>query len=193
MSDNPYSSPQTTSDSVGVAGIDTNLLPITVRYIWTADELVKATQLHKRAGFRRGFRLALQVFFAAIALLGVALVLSVDYAGYALLVGGTLALILSVTSNSWILRWRFNRRPDNQAEITWTIDADQLKNQHDMGRTEFTWKAIAKVVKTPEGLLMYPNDQLFYWLPRHGFAGSQEFETLAELAKTKVERFFAIR
>ncbi|MCO6044620.1 YcxB family protein [Aeoliella sp. ICT_H6.2] len=193
MNVNPYSSPQTSSDSAGVVGVDTNLLPITVRYVWTADELVKATQFHRRSILRRGFAIAIEIFLAVLALIGLAIVVSGHYAGYLLLVGGGLALLLSLVGTTWLLRWQFHRRPDRHTEITWIIDAIQLKNQHDLGRTEFTWAAISKMTHTPEGILLYPNDQVFYWLPRHGFAGCQEFETLVELAKTNVARCSAIK
>ncbi len=77
-------------------------------------------------------------------------------------------------------------------ELEWQASTDAILTKSALGHGEALWQAFAKVVRTPEGIMLYPNDQIFHWLPRHGFASDAEFEIFCELAKGKVEKFYDV-
>lgn len=50
------------------------------------------------------------------------------------------------------------------------------------------WGALHEIVRTPDGLLLYPNEHMFQWLPSHTF-DQATWKAVIELAKARVERF----
>jgi hypothetical protein len=50
------------------------------------------------------------------------------------------------------------------------------------------WGALHEIVRTPDGLLLYPQEHMFQWLPSHAF-DQATWKAVTELAKAHVERF----
>jgi hypothetical protein len=61
-----------------------------------------------------------------------------------------------------------------------------------LAKSEISWQAYTKVVCTPTGVMLYPNDQIYHWLPRHGFTSDAEFERFVEIAKSKLQRHYDV-
>ncbi len=91
-----------------------------------------------------------------------------------------------------MVRRQFRKRPDRDVELEWQIAPDRIRIHSSLGQSELSWQAFAKVVRTPGGLMFYPIDQMFHWLPRAGFASDAEFERCVELARTKIERHYDV-
>jgi hypothetical protein len=151
--------------------------PITIRFRWTADELVQANRYHLRHVCRPAFRIGVHCFFGVLFLGGVLTIFSVGSSGRAP-ISVTLALLsLSVYWFAvlpyewrWRIRRKFNKRPDRDTEVEWVVTADTLQMRGAHARGETSWQGFSKLVCTPAGFLLYPIDQMFYWVPRHGFA-----------------------
>ena len=73
-------------------------------------------------------------------------------------------------------------------EIEWRIGPEGISTQSPLGQSDIAWQAFAKVVKAPDGLLFYPSEAVFLWLPLHGFANAEAFGRVGELARAKVPR-----
>ncbi len=84
---------------------------------------------------------------------------------------------------------QFVKRPDKDMEIEWEIAPDKLVVRSPIGNSDLSWKAFVKIVRTPSGLMLYSLEGLFHYLPRRGFASDADFEQVAELAKSKLQRF----
>jgi hypothetical protein len=89
----------------------------------------------------------------------------------------------------WIVRRQYTKCSEKDIEIEWQIMPDKLSVQSPLAHTECVWKVIVKVVHTPCGLMLYPQNNLFFYLPRRGFASDAEFEQAIELAKSNVPQF----
>jgi hypothetical protein len=48
------------------------------------------------------------------------------------------------------------------------------------------------MVRTPSGILLYPVNSIFHWLPRSGFASDAEFERCIELARSKIQMHYHV-
>ena len=111
------------------------------------------------------------------------------YPGGILLFVGIYIPFMFIVARPWLIRRQFAKRPDRDAEIEWRISADSIHQGGAHGTSDFTWAALAKVVQTPAGFLFYPTEQIFHWVPRHGFASDTDFDRLSQLAQQHATAF----
>ena len=174
---------------------------LTLRYRWTVDDLLEAHRYHFRHTCRPALRLALNGLFL-MALIGGAIDLLQDGDGVAQCLslasvcigvyGLVYGFVLGPFERRWMIRRRFATRPDRDQEIEWQIAPEGIRIGSSIGRSECGWQAFSKVVRTPKGLMFYPNDQVFHWVPRRVFSDDAEFDAVAELAKAKASKFFVV-
>jgi hypothetical protein len=168
--------------------------PITVKFRWSADDLLQGYLYCSRQSWRPKFRAAFSATVYCVAALGV-------IAGAIACVQGNFSLVLLVFPLFGVLWWlrfavsrcvvrrQFARRPDRDMEIEWRISPDKVLVQSPIARSELNWNAFAKVVCTPSAIMFFPVNQIFHYVPRRGFANEAEFEQIAALAKSKVSDF----
>jgi hypothetical protein len=169
--------------------------PIVIRFRWTADELLRAYGYHFRHTCRPVFRFALHFIFALMILAGYGLIRKGDATialGIAFLAGGIYWFVFRRFERRWMVRRQFRKRPDRDIELEWQIADDKIRTQSSLGQSEFGWQTFAKMVRTPTGVMLYPIDQMFHWLPRAGFASDADFERCLALAKSKIERHYDV-
>ena len=168
--------------------------PIIVKYRWSADDLLQGYRYHWRQSWRPPFRIAFSAAIYIVAILCVAAGI-VAYRNGDFSVGLIICPLLGLY---WLLRplvfrWKvrrqFAKRPDKDREIEWEIAPDKILVRSSLGHSEFCWERFTKCVQTPSGLMFYPVDQIFHFLPRRGFSSDADFEQVAELAKSKIQRF----
>lgn len=157
--------------------------------------MLLARDYHSRHSCRPVFRLGLHFIFALMLIAGAGgvwkggemLTFSV-----VLLAGGIYWFFFRRSERNWIIRRQFAKRPDRNMEMEWKIEAAKIWTHSSLGQSEFTWELFVKMVRTPEGVLFYPNDQVFHWLPRSGFVSDEEFARLVALGKTKIPRHYEV-
>ena len=59
--------------------------------------------------------------------------------------------------------------------------------------TKMSWDLIQGVLDTPESFLIYPQEQMFYWLPKHAFENEEDIAQFVYLAKDKVKSWQEIK
>lgn len=89
----------------------------------------------------------------------------------------------------WLARRQFGKRPDSGAELIWSISEDALEATYPQGNSTITWKALLKMVFTPEGVLLYTAPKIFNWLPRHGFKDDADFARFEDLVGKNTQDF----
>lgn len=166
---------------------------VIIKYRWTIDELIAALRWHYRHTTRPFFRRALLGMAIFIFVAGIGVLVGGDLKAGAFCAGLGLLMILGLTAvTPWQARRQFRHSPHKDAEIEWRISAEQLKTISPHSRTEADWTAPSKIVKTPEGLLVYFGPQSFHWIPRHGFANDADFASVAQLAEKQARQFLNI-
>ena len=164
---------------------------IPIRYRWTADELLNGYRWHFRHRVRPFFRWAFWLLAAVCIIVGTLQLWQSHspFPGGVLLFVGIYVPIMFLVIRPWRIRRQFAKRPDCNAEIEWRVSADSIDARGAHGTSDFTWPALAKVVRTPAGFLFYPTEQIFHWLPRHGFASDTDFDRLSQLAQQHAAAF----
>jgi hypothetical protein len=166
--------------------------PIVARFRWTVEELLAARRWHFKHICRPIFRVGMY-FIAAVALLaGVASILAKESPafGWAILIGATYFILLRPLEVRFFTRYRFSKRPDSNVDVEWEFTSERICIRTPLSTSEIIWELFSKVVHTPTGMLFYPNDQIFHWVPRHAFANSADFEQITEVARSNVKRFY---
>lgn len=166
---------------------------VVAKYKWTADELIAAQRWHYRHGVRRYFRVVVWGLIIFLVLAGILVLFAFhDGSGVVFIAMGLLLILTHTVIQPWLIRRNFRHRPDNGIEIEWHISTDRLQTRSTHGASEMTWKAFGKVVQSPDGFLLYPFNQLFFWLPRHGFTSDADYDRLARFAQQSGVQFHAI-
>jgi hypothetical protein len=173
--------------------------PVAIHFRWTAEEMSQAYSYHFRHTCRPAFRVGLNFLFGVILAGGVLMIISSGPSGKAplpvsigFLLVGIYWFALRQPVRRWSIRREFAKRPDKDLELEWQITPERLAVKCTAGSSEQTWQLIRKVVRTPVGILLYSTEQIYNWLPRHGFSGDSDFERLSEIAKSKVQRFYHV-
>jgi hypothetical protein len=188
---------QTTTIDVAIMDNTEDWQPeVVARFRWTADDLIQARSYHRKQSMRRPFRLAL--YLAALLFLGLGAIgltnprLEGSLVFGGLVLAGLWILLSQTLLISWISRYQFSKRPDQNKEVEWQFGQEAVAIITDQSNSELSWSMFSKALQCPSGLMLYPNDQIFHWIPRHGFSSDADFERSCTLARAKVARYYEV-
>lgn len=163
--------------------------PIRVVYTWDRATFEAGVRQALRAPFTRVLRWlprALGVLFAALACLAFAAGDMVAH-GLFLFAFAAYLLLFRVRLNTWLYARRFHRRPDANCRVEWVITDTRLAcTRTPDTRLETGWDSFMRAACTPAGWLLYPQENMFQFLPRHGFASDADYERFGALVRQYV-------
>ncbi len=172
---------------LGLGFVDDMNEEILIRFRWTADELVEGARWDLRQRIPKPVRRMFWLVVVVSLLGGIAILARwpTSLGGAALIALGTQLPMTHYLVRPWRLRRGFQKMPDRDSEIVWQLSAAGLKARGSYTSADLQWSAFTKVVRTPVGYLLYPTDQIFHWLPRHGFGSEAEFGFIGEMVRAK--------
>ncbi|NNE34241.1 MAG: YcxB family protein [Rhodothermales bacterium] len=161
---------------------------ITATYKWVVDELLTAQRYDFRHKVRRPFRIAGYILAAFVLLAGVGIIWKDGFAltPALMILFGLYVFFLRHVEAKFFAKRKFKKLPARNKEITWTFSEDRLDySSQDLSEGKMNWDAITKVVIAPTGLLLCPQDEIFYWLPNKAFKSESDRELLLDLVCRK--------
>ena len=69
---------------------------------------------------------------------------------------------------------------------TWEMTEDWIAERGELLQTTMKWEYIHKFLETPTVMMLYPNEQSFYLIPKAAFSGEMEYDEFAALLMRKV-------
>jgi len=79
----------------------------------------------------------------------------------------------------WILGFRFERsiraHPMYGYEMQWVVDMDGSTSISPNGESRVGWSHLYGVYVVPDGFLIYPQRELWVWVPKTAFKSEEEF------------------
>ncbi|MGV8040316.1 MAG: YcxB family protein [Thermoanaerobaculaceae bacterium] len=165
--------------------------PIVCRFRLTAEEFLAAQRCHVRHVLRKSIQ---RLASLLVALLGLAGLLGMLSAGFAVWPAGFVALaVYWFFVHRFVWRWSVRRslrkRPDAGAEVVHRISQEGIHSEVGAILTSnLAWPGVAKSVETSQGFLIYPQDAVFFWVPRSGFEGPGQAEECAKVLRQAVRR-----
>jgi hypothetical protein len=174
--------------------LNTATQKIEATFKWSAAEMLKAQYANMRSSpTSRKIRRGALIWGAIALLLGIAILIvhgfqvADSFFGLFLSVMGTALLLFPVWTRRIILQ-QYAKRPDRDLEVSWAVSPEEIFSKTEASDSRFEWRMISRVVESSQGFLLYPNDQIFHWLPKHAFEadGAKRF---ADLAESRVKRY----
>ncbi|QIF02814.1 YcxB family protein [Roseimicrobium sp. ORNL1] len=168
---------------------------ISAHYTWTAEELLAARRLHGLHTLRRPFRFGFGLI-VLLALLGACMAIYHDGPSFTAVLLLLASLYMAFFRRHY-LRWntkrQFRKRPDNGSQVNWTFTSERAQvTLSDGSKAENPWSTFVKAVLAPEGVLLYPINELFYWVPRGGFESEEVFQEFVSMVQKKVSKTHSV-
>jgi hypothetical protein len=169
--------------------------PIVIRFRWTAEELLRASRWNFRHSCRPALRATLPVMWALLLIAGLLGLRKGSVIPHSLALGflaGALCWLVMRVLRKWFVRRNFSKRPDRDIDIEARAASDSFSIECSLSQGTQVWDSFAKVVRAPDGILLYPTNEIFHWFPRSGFASDADFERFATLAENKISKCYKV-
>ena len=162
-----------------------NTSSITATFRWTPEKLIMAQRYHFRHTCRPIFLFLINLICAIIGIAGVTILYFDGFAFFpaALILVSLYWFFIRQFERRWFTARMFKKRPDNNVELNWTFSESGIETSSNLAESKFSWAAIAKIVATPEGLMLYPTPEIFHWLPSCAFASLSDMDVVVAMAK----------
>ena len=109
-----------------------------------------------------------------------------DTSNYFFCAVGVLTLLIPVWQVPLIKR-NIRRMPNLGKTITWAMDEKTLSGQAEGFEFSQDWSNVYSTTITADGFLVYPQKNLFYWLPSHGFASVEDLQKASGIINRNVK------
>ena len=163
---------------------------VTVRFRWTIDEYVRAYRFHRGLQVRPLLRWTVVVMAVSI---GGICIWSLYVAGFSwpsalLFLGCVYLLGLRQLDQDWAVRRKYRRLRNFDQLKEWTFSDDRIAVNSEDGAGHFVWSSITKWIETPLGFLIYPQEDICFWIPLDAFESDNDVDVLREMARKKVAK-----
>ena len=166
--------------------------PIYIKYVWNTDDLVLAYKYHKKSS--KYFWLSRSIIFGIgilNLLLGIFSLLSNSsnkFAVFQIAIGVFLLLIELI--NNTVYRHRCKQLKYDGKQVGWEVSEEKIVHRIiNLTESTFTWELIIGVLDMPKGFLLYPQKNLFYFIPKDGFQAPEDIAQFVYIAQDKVNNF----
>lgn len=79
-------------------------------------------------------------------------------------------------------------------QVEWEINKDKIiYRMINLSESTFNWELIQGVSDTPAGFLLYPQKNLFYWIPKNAFNNEEDIAHFVFIAQDKVKNWQRIK
>lgn len=79
------------------------------------------------------------------------------------------------------------KNPQLNQTIRWTFTEEGLRGESDGSTLSTRWDQLFESASTLDGHLLYPQKDIYYWIPKTGFARSEDHEAFRELLRAKTK------
>jgi len=80
----------------------------------------------------------------------------------------------------------------SRADVRWQVLPDHLVIDSSGEQETLPWRSIARVVRTPDGFLMWRSNGFEIWLPLTAFASAEALSEFSQMAQTHAQKYVQI-
>jgi len=166
--------------------------PICIKYSWNTNDLVRAYKYHKQSSkyfwLSRFIVFGLGIINLLFGIWGLFSNPSNKFAIFQIAIG--LILLLSELISNAVYRYRCKQLNYENRQVEWEVGEEKIVHRLiNLTESTFTWELIRGVLDTPKGFLLYPQKNLFYFIPKAGFQTSEDVAQFVYIAQDKVKNF----
>jgi hypothetical protein len=159
--------------------------PVEAQYKYTAEEVSKGLRMHMRYNFAFLRFVRIVGWMMLVAAFGSLFFGKVTVASMIPL--GVLALFFLLSDRFIDLQFRlkFRQNPNKDALVSWTFSSDSISSEGEGFNFTLAWNKVFTFIDSSKGFLIYPQKQLFYWIPFSGFKNESEIDYVRQTAKSQ--------
>lgn len=157
-----------------------------VEYIYTKDEAHRARREVVRA-ISPAIRYLPYVLILGV-LVGIAHVWDDELPWFVLplvIIFYSVIIWRALAKNRRVREEAFEKSPDANNPVRWTIDADGVELRGVNSETKLKWSGYVRVRETDLGFLFYFQARLAHWLPKSGFKSESDIDTVRNWIQEK--------
>ena len=80
----------------------------------------------------------------------------------------------------------------SRADVRWQVLPDHLVIDSSGEQETLPWRSIARVLRTPDGFLMWRSNGFEIWLPLTAFASAEALSEFSQMAQTHAQKYVQI-
>jgi len=94
----------------------------------------------------------------------------------------------------YLFSYSYKKKGYENKPMEWEISSDEIVYRMiNLFETKMSWDLIQGVLDTPDCFLIYPHEQMFYWLPKYAFKSEEDIAQFAFIAQDKVKNWQKIK
>ena len=164
---------------------------IHIKYLWKTKEIVTGYKYHQKSSN------TYRIFGIAYFVIGIFNVVSGLYNVFVNHDSGSwlfvaLGLYLLFANQIKLFFYARNCKQSNyeNKQVEWEINKDIIIHRSiNLSESKFSWDLIQGVLDTPDGFLLYPQKNMFYWLPKKAFNNEEDIAHFVFIAKNNVKNW----
>lgn len=173
---------------------------VKVEYVWTKEKLAQAVKNHSNLSIRPWLKWVWHIFLLLLFLLFLWLQFVIKGEGMNrmswLLICAGLSFYLwrQIQHSEWWITRKFDKSVGANARIVFEFTVEKIKiEMENLVSTEIVWSALIKVAESPQGFLLYHNNQLFHWVPFEFFEDEDNIWAFREMTINSGVKFNAAK
>jgi len=168
---------------------------IYLKYSWKTEDIVTGYKYHRKSTFIYRFLAIVYLFIGIFNVIWglYRLLIYSDSSSWVSIIFGLFFLFIN-RINLFFFAQNFKKLNYENKQVEWEISKDKIVHRMiNLSESTFQWDLIQGVSDTPEGFLLYPQKNLFYWLPKSTFNSEEDIAHFAFIGKDKVKNWQHIK
>lgn len=168
---------------------------IYLKYPWKTEDMVTGYKYHRKSA--NVYRI-LEIVYIVIGISNIifglyGVFVNSDSGSWTSIIFGIFFLFIN-RINLFFFARNFKKLNYENKQVEWEISKDQIVHRMiNLSESRFQWALIQGVSDTPEGFLLYPQKNMFYWLPKSEFKNEEDIAHFAFIAQDKVKNWQQIK
>lgn len=169
---------------------------IYIKHLWQTKDLVQAYKDHKKSSkyfwLSRLIVFGLGIINLLFGLFGLFSELSNKFAIFQIVIG--LFLLMGEVISNWFYQYRCKKIDYDNRQVEWEVREDKIVYRMiNLSESTFSWELIKGILETDQGFLLYPQKNLFYFIPKTGFEQLEDIAHFVFIAQDQVNNFQQIK
>ena len=169
---------------------------IYIKHLWQTKDLVQAYKDHKKSSkyfwLSRLIVLGLGIINLLFGLFGLFSEPSNKFAIFQIVIG--LFLLMGEVISNWFYQYRCKKIDYDNRQVEWEVREDKIVYRMiNLSESTFSWELIKGILETDQGFLLYPQKNLFYFIPKTGFQQPEDIAHFVFIAQDQVKNFQQIK
>ncbi|MEM7760605.1 MAG: YcxB family protein [Cyanobacteria bacterium P01_A01_bin.40] len=170
---------------------------IVIKHLWKTENVVVGYKYYRQS--KNSYRVTDLVYkisgtvFLVLGVCNLIFLLNLNF-GSLFLIGSGIFLLLRNKINLLYFIHKCKQLKYENKQLEWEISEDKIVYRMlNLLETTLNWELIKGILDTPEGFLIFPHPNTYYWLPKSAFNNEADIAHFVFIAQDKVKNWQQIK